>query len=243
MAKNIAAVWGNGRIPVIAVPPKGEIKLRLPYSEANREWLKISQRDPRWDKVERCWFLPRSWLNRQARRIVGKFGRCYIVQSVCETETCSPACLNAAGIDCDCSCRGEHHGSGNEDAWFVINETFACRSEGREYSVRLVGGRPISAPSVDDLRADSGVRWSTYFARARGTNLVKIGRSTDVQQRIKSLQTGCPQEIDVIGIADGDCESNWHRRFSGHRRTGEWFELSDQDISQIEFIMSDWTVR
>lgn len=236
---DINTIWANGRTPVVAVPPKGEIRIRLPYSQANREWLQITQRRPVWSREKKCWLVPRAWLNRICKHAVDAFGQCYLIQSVRETEKCAPACWSASGVDCDCSCRGENHGLDNEDSWFVVNDTFACRSGSREYSVRLLGRR-VKVPGAELLRDASGIKWKTYFAKAGDSSLVKIGRSADVQARLKSLQTGCPTPIKLIAAFDGDHEANWHKRFADKRVNGEWFQLSEQDISNIEWIASEW---
>jgi len=66
---------------------------------------------------------------------------------------------------------------------------------------------------------------------------VKIGRSKDVRRRMENLQTGNPRELALMGEiktrsaeADREAELALHRRFSKHRRQGEWFDLRPEDV-------------
>jgi hypothetical protein len=173
--RTLAAVWNNGDIPVIAVPVTGRIKIRIPYSDSNRAWLQIGRSKPEWDKVKRHWTVPRCWLTRMSKHAVKAFGRCYIVQAFKESERCAPACWNAAGLDCSCSCLGENHGQGDDGSWYVVDDVFACRAGGVQYAVRLIAERQPKKPTKDELSAASGIKWHTYFARVSGSQMVKIG--------------------------------------------------------------------
>ncbi len=64
----------------------------------------------------------------------------------------------------------------------------------------------------------------TYIVRHPITEMIKIGRTNDVQGRIKSLQTGAGAILTTLAIIPADVEHELHRRFAGLRRHGEWFE-------------------
>lgn len=68
-----------------------------------------------------------------------------------------------------------------------------------------------------------------YLIQAENTHLVKIGITTDLQHRIKSIQTGCPYKLAVIATWPGSrtLESNLHKRLAEHRQSGEWFLLPE----------------
>jgi hypothetical protein len=234
--KSVASVWGDKTLPRIAIPPKGGLRVRLPYSQSNRDWLRIGQRKPVWNKANRYWEIPRSHLNRIAKHALEAFGQCWIIQSISRLEVCAPACWNASGLDCECACHGENHGSENDDSWFVVCESFACRSAGVDYSIRLIGARRRT-PTDAELRSAGGVRWSTYVIRQPGSNLVKIGKATDVNARLKTLQTGMPDEIEILSVINGDHESYLHKRHAAERVRGEWFRLTTEvrdSISHLE---------
>ncbi|MDL2186742.1 GIY-YIG nuclease family protein [Pseudomonas sp. ChxA] len=71
----------------------------------------------------------------------------------------------------------------------------------------------------------------TYIVRHPITGMIKIGRTSDVQGRIKSLQTGAGAILATLAIIPADIEQELHKRFAALRRHGEWFEDVDGLIS------------
>jgi hypothetical protein len=106
----------------------------------SRDWLREGHRaKPRWVDHFKCWEVPKSWFEDVARRLLRRFGRVYIIQPFRLQEKCAPRCWNATGLECECSCMGEHHGSGNPPGkWYIVSETFAVRWEERRYACRLI---------------------------------------------------------------------------------------------------------
>lgn len=134
-------IWDQGRIP--AVFRQGNSKplfVRLPYSTDNREWLKADHRNqPEWLKQYKCWNTPKSWFEDIIKRSLIKYGRVYVIQTYRTQQKCAPACWNASGIDCECSCMGENHGSGNPiGKWYIVSETCAVSWDEKQYSCRLI---------------------------------------------------------------------------------------------------------
>ncbi len=64
-----------------------------------------------------------------------------------------------------------------------------------------------------------------YFARAGDS--IKIGISNNVAQRLRDIQTTCPEKVHLIGVIVGNrkLEGILHRRFKEHHIRGEWFRL------------------
>ena len=58
-------------------------------------------------------------------------------------------------------------------------------------------------------------------------NAVKIGRSTNLRSRFKSLQTGSADAARIVKIIPGGQrrEKEFHKRFAEYRIRGEWFDL------------------
>lgn len=59
---------------------------------------------------------------------------------------------------------------------------------------------------------------------------VKIGKSKNIQARIKELQTGSPNQFTLLGFVkcksemhSRHCETELHRHFKHFRMNGEWF--------------------
>ncbi len=68
-----------------------------------------------------------------------------------------------------------------------------------------------------------------YFIRSYN-QFIKIGTSTNVNGRLKKLQTGSPIKFKVQAILDGDykTESGLHKMFKHIRYNGEWFKYTDE---------------
>lgn len=73
--------------------------------------------------------------------------------------------------------------------------------------------------------------YKTYLMRD-GSGFTKIGKSKNPNFREKTLQSQNPT-IEMIAICDSDVESLLHSKFSNFRKRGEWFNLSEIQISLI----------
>lgn len=62
----------------------------------------------------------------------------------------------------------------------------------------------------------------------RCEQFVKIGKTTQKENRIASMQTANPFELVVLAIIDADdgneLERDLHKRFARYRHRGEWFK-------------------
>src|ERR1700730_4020827 len=134
-------VWKQNEIPIIYRQASDKpLLVRLPYASSNRAWLKNGRRTtPRWDAQHQCWQVPRSWLNKLAKRLLRRFGHAYIVQPFSRKRKCAPPCWNALGADCECSCMGRNSGSRHPPGkWHVVAKTFSGKWGLREVSCRLI---------------------------------------------------------------------------------------------------------
>lgn len=137
----IDAVWRQTLIPVIhRQTGKGQkLRVRLPFAQDNRRWLQVSGRvSPEWVVAEKHWELPKAWFNDLVDRALEKYGKVYVIQPYREQEKCSPACQNAIGHECQCSCMGRYHGAGNDGSWFEVSDTFSTRWSDEELACRLM---------------------------------------------------------------------------------------------------------
>lgn len=69
----------------------------------------------------------------------------------------------------------------------------------------------------------------TYIIDAVGTELVKIGKSYDVETRMRAMQGGSPARLSILRIIPFNCERAMHQRYAQLRQHGEWF-LFDVDM-------------
>lgn len=77
----------------------------------------------------------------------------------------------------------------------------------------------------------------TYFIQGKITRRIKIGKTTTtVGERLRTLQTGSPDELGVIGICFGPglTERSLHGMFSSSRLHGEWFAETPDLLKFIE---------
>ncbi|MFB2891978.1 GIY-YIG nuclease family protein [Aerosakkonemataceae cyanobacterium BLCC-F50] len=89
-------------------------------------------------------------------------------------------------------------------------------------------------PSRPRLNARDGI---VYVIRAGHSNLYKIGRTTNIDRRLRQLQNMNSQPLTIVTLIRCHdaiaVETCLHQKFKLHRRQGEWFELTP---TAIEFI-------
>jgi hypothetical protein len=144
--EKIKKIWRQKQIPVVYLPEKSKrgnsepVLLRLPFHENNREWIQNSKsRKPKWNEQQKHWEIPRAWFNEVIERILVRFGHVYVIQSFREQQKCAPACWNAEGFECECSCHGLNHGAGRpEGRWYVVSEACAVQWDERKLHYKLL---------------------------------------------------------------------------------------------------------
>jgi hypothetical protein len=151
MGEALLRVWRQPSTPVVLrrTGQGQKLRIRLPYAESNRDWLRNGRRsNPEWVARGKYWELPKAWFNDFVNRALAKYGEVYVIQPYREQEKCSPACLDAMGHDCTCSCMGANHGAGNDGSWFEVSDTFATRWGNLHLACRLmtkVGEGPVAS--------------------------------------------------------------------------------------------------
>ncbi len=71
-----------------------------------------------------------------------------------------------------------------------------------------------------------GVKTDIYFIRAEEPGLVKVGKSSNVEGRLKGMAPGCPFALELVGVLRNVLsrqEFLIHRKFAHLRQRGEWF--------------------
>lgn len=70
-----------------------------------------------------------------------------------------------------------------------------------------------------------------YLIGCEANTLVKIGRSTDVQERFAELQRMSPAKLTLLWqtVGGAELETILHRHFKDQRSHGEWFDFPDRN--------------
>src|SRR5262245_48408046 len=73
-----------------------------------------------------------------------------------------------------------------------------------------------------------------YFIKAGAR--IKIGIAADIGRRVRQLQTGCPEPLELLGTIPGSrgVERCWHRRWAQIRTGGEWFKATPELLEEID---------
>lgn len=94
---------------------------------------------------------------------------------------------------------------------------------------------PHGAPGQAAVRVLARKRLvaGVYFVRCG--ELIKIGTSTDVYDRLKSIRTMTPLPLELLAVAAGSHpeESALHGRFAHLRQHGEWFTAAPELLAFI----------
>ncbi|MGS3834526.1 GIY-YIG nuclease family protein, partial [Escherichia coli] len=77
-----------------------------------------------------------------------------------------------------------------------------------------------------------------YVLSSKKTGLTKIGYSSNIPQRIKSLGNSGPDCLKLECLIPGgrETENMLHRKFAAKRKHGEWFALSKDDIEGLKSV-------
>ena len=89
----------------------------------------------------------------------------------------------------------------------------------------------VARPAFEPIVVESNYSRGVYAIKAG--DFVKIGKTENVNDRLKQIQTGSPIQLEFLGMLSPNPadESSFHNRFKHLHVRGEWFQ-SDPEILQ-----------
>lgn len=108
--------------------------------------------------------------------------------------------------------------------------TWLLQLENHQYA-EIVDMLPVQTIAPTELLKDRSYG-HVYLLRAG--NYYKVGQSSDLERRVKSINVALPEKATLEHAISTDdppgIEAYWHRRFADRRMNGEWFKLSRIDV-------------
>ncbi len=99
--------------------------------------------------------------------------------------------------------------------------------------------KPVHGASVQQLVIAAGAPL-VYFLRCGEADLLKIGVTTRLEDRIADLQIGCPFALNLLVTAPGGMmtERALHTHFSEYWERGEWFRYAGHLRATVESLLA-----
>lgn len=74
-----------------------------------------------------------------------------------------------------------------------------------------------------------------YVVQAGEDGLCKIGTTTSLDQRMRTLQSHSPLPLTLLGTVAGGraMEASFHRQFARYRQHGEWFRFDASTLTDV----------
>jgi len=89
---------------------------------------------------------------------------------------------------------------------------------------------------VYDKPTDEKMKGFIYFIQGECGGPIKIGYTTDLKARLKTLQTGYPDRLELLFAFPGnpEDEKKTHERYGEYRLQGEWFRPTPELLKSIQ---------
>jgi len=114
--------------------------------------------------------------------------------------------------------------------WDDIYEATKCAAD----IETLLEGEGLEEEWLPEKKSAAGY---VYLVHMEGTSFYKIGKSTNVESRIKKIATFLPLEIEVVysfAVDDmAQVEKELHSLYAAKQVRGEWYDLTDAEVLEI----------
>ena len=210
----------NGQAP-------GQILFSKETSIAAHQWQKFW---PRWgDALKDAGFEANEWtkrldadqLLRSLATAVRHFGRWPTKIEINLLHQTNPDMPTMAAINRNLGRR--------DDLVVALANLAAANPEFADIAAMLPEVRAAPSPRVTTKAVEGHV----YLIKSG--DFYKIGRSADLERRVKQITVALPDKATLIHSIRTDdppgIEGYWHRRFVDRRANGEWFKLTAADVA------------
>lgn len=86
----------------------------------------------------------------------------------------------------------------------------------------------------DDYPCSVNSSKCTYIIYNPDNKLYKIGRSSNVFDRLNTLRNEISSNLEIVGYIDHDIEGKLHKEYVKKREFGEWFSINIDDVLDIK---------
>ena len=98
-------------------------------------------------------------------------------------------------------------------------------------------GSDFEIPNGDSFRRDNGQAPKSCVYLLKAGPFYKIGRAKDFQCRVRNIKLQLPYKVEELHVIlthdEIRLEYFWHCKFKHLRQNGEWFLLTDDDVSEF----------
>jgi len=135
--------------------------------------------------------------------------------------------VEASELDFTLSMTATHHGvySSPKELWEVVKYWFG---HGKQMPKRITRKRNVIVLPGEEVNPDDCF---VYLVREIQSGRLKIGTTQDLAKRLDQLQTGNPDDLEVVAWVKGSysVEAMLHEKFSYTKVRGEW-HANNRDI-------------
>jgi len=120
----------------------------------------------------------------------------------------------------------------------VIAALHKWASKRNDVELIAVLPEPVGVQESKSSEANQNRSGEGYVYLLKSGEHYKIGRSTEIEKRIKQISISLPEPVELVHTIKTDdpsgIESYWHRRFDDQRAGGEWFKLGPAELKAFK---------